>query len=177
MRFALQSALCWLIYNRDVCSWLSSQILTTTDKVGIVLPVKRAPALLSASPKDTSSPVKVHTWTSRLLSSCSLHSVRAIDTLALWTHLHLVAQEREIDQKEMIRKLRKLFLFFLLILKNMFSQSLECLWKCFLLSWLNNRYEHCLSLSESGSGFSLMENPFLAQFRAMIVESSTPFAL
>lgn len=87
MRFALQSALCWLIYNRDVCSWLSSQILTTTDKVGIVLPVKRAPALLSASPKDTSGPVKVHTWTSRLLSSCSLHSVRAIDTLALCTHL------------------------------------------------------------------------------------------
>lgn len=59
----------------------------------------------------------------------------------------------------------------------MFSQSLECLWKYFLLSWLNNRYEHCLSLSESGSGFFLMENPFLAQFRAMIVESSTPFAL
>lgn len=52
----------------------------------------------------------------------------------------------------------------------MFSQSLECLWKCFLLSWLNNRYEHCLSLSESGSSFFLMENPFLAQFRAMIVE-------
>lgn len=118
MRFALQSALCWLISNRDVCSWLSSQILTTTDKVGIVLPVKRAPALLSASPKDTSGPVKVHTWTSRLLSSCSLHSVRAIDTLALWTHLHLVAQEREIDQKEMIRKLCKLFLFVFLILKK-----------------------------------------------------------
>lgn len=118
MWFALQSALCWLMYNRDVCSWLSSQILTTIDKVGIVLPVKRAPALLSASPKDTRGTVKVHTWTSRLLSSCSLHSVRAIDTLALWTHLHLVAQEREIDQKEMIRKLCKLFLFVFLILKK-----------------------------------------------------------
>lgn len=115
MRFALQSALCWLISNRDVYSWLSSQILTTIDEVGIVLPVKRAPALLSASPKDTRGTVKVHTWTSRLLSSCSLHSVRAIDILALWTHLHLVAQEREIDQKEMIRKLCKLFLFVFLI--------------------------------------------------------------